>query len=403
MPKTEDKPKTIQIPVFSWQLARHEGEVIKGVEVLRTGTFQAMEGPVTYTDADLELIVAAFDKVGFAPALKVDVGGGRPAHAEGGPAFGWVTALRKSRNKLLADIEIVDEAIFEMVRNKQFERVSVEIIQDFKRNGRIFPFVLGAIELLGASIPAVPNLKPVSESIGLVTGNVKRFAVDISKEEPDMAGEKEKLEKEKAAAAKLVKDKDAEIVKLKADIAASTEAEKKRKEEEAAKLKADDENATTLTAMATRVETLEREKRETVLLAIQGTCKVPSIRHEVSVIAGWALGKAGTVKLANEKGSGPGEKDGAPIQLLRDLIVKVNKFAEYVMIEHTTGAKLSEFEGDGAEDFEPTNAAQAGAVVDQKALAMVAKGEAKDYKEALPKVLLANPKLKKLYGTPTAT
>ena len=362
---------------FSWQLARHEGELIKGVEVLRTGTFQAMEGPVTYTDSDLEAIV------------------------EGGPAFGWVTALRKSRNKLLADIEIVDQAIFEMVRNKQFERVSVEVIQDFKRNGRIFPFVLGAIELLGASIPAVPNLKPVSESVGLVDGSVKRFSVDISKEDPDMAGEKEKLEREKAAAAKLTKDKDAEIVKLKADLKASEDAEAKRKADEEAKRATDDETVTTMKAMATRVETLEREKRETVLLAVQGTCKIPAIRHEVSVIAGWALGKAGTVKLANEKGSGPGEKDGSPIQILRDLIGKVNKFAEYVTREHTSGSDLGAFEQDAEQDFVPTNAAQAGAVVDQMAQAMVAKGDAKDYKEALPKVLLANPELKKLYGTPT--
>ena len=391
----EKPPKETAIIGFSWQLARHEGEILKDVEILRTGTFQAMDGPVTYTAADLEAIVAAFDKVGFVPALKVDVGGGRPTHAEGGPSFGWITALRKSRNKILADIEIVDRAILEMVRNKQFERVSVEIAPDFIRNGRIFPLVLVAIELLGATIPAVPDLKPVSESIGLAVGGVKRFAVDISKEDPDMAGEKDKSEKEKAAAAKLVKDKDAEIAKLKADLAASTDAEKKRKEEEAAKNRSEDENVTAMKAMATRVEMLEREKREVEIVAVQGTCKIPSIRHEIGKLAEWATYRTGTVKLSD------GKTDGPPIQIVKDLIEKVNAFADYIRREHTTGLALGDFEEGADQDFEPTNSSQAGVIVDQRTTMLVAKGDVKDYAEGLKKVLAADPKLKKLYGTPT--
>lgn len=151
------------------------GETLRDVEVLRTGTFQAMDGPVTYTDPDLEAIVAAFGLVGFKPALKVDVGAGRPAHSEGGPAYGWIVGVRKAGDLLLADFEVIDPTIAEMIRSSQYDRVSAEVIPDFKRNGTIFPFVLGAVELLGVTIPAVPDLKPVSESVGLTGGSRGRI------------------------------------------------------------------------------------------------------------------------------------------------------------------------------------------------------------------------------------
>ena len=129
---------------------------IQGVEIFKAGTWNGD----TYTIDDLDLMIDAFGKVGFRPPVKL-------GHTKdsGARAFGWVENLRRIGDKLIADFTNVPSKLLELIRARAFDAVSAEVGWNMERNGKVFPRVLRAVALLGAAIPAVAGLRPVSTSI----------------------------------------------------------------------------------------------------------------------------------------------------------------------------------------------------------------------------------------------
>lgn len=148
---------------------------LKGVEIFRTGEWNGDK----YDERDLDEMVAAFDKVGYRPPLKL-------GHEDksGGPAYGWVTGLRKIGDKLVADFTGLPDALAEMIRDRRFDSVSSEIFWNLKRNGEKFRRALKAVAVLGAEIPGVAGLKPLSESFSVPRGTAREYVLDV--EELDM-------------------------------------------------------------------------------------------------------------------------------------------------------------------------------------------------------------------------
>lgn len=127
---------------------------IRDREIFASGTHNGIK----IKDEDLEDIVAAAKEMDFRPAIKM-------GHNEdvGAPAFGYVENIRRVANKIIADFVDLPQEIYEAIQSKRFERVSAEILLGFKRAGKTYRKVLGAIALLGAEIPGVSGLKPLHQ------------------------------------------------------------------------------------------------------------------------------------------------------------------------------------------------------------------------------------------------
>ncbi len=141
---------------------------LKGVEIMRTGTFNpggaAAGREITIGIAELDQMVASFEALvpigGFTPVLKL-------GHAEaqkfmgqssGAPNLGIVGKIFREGEKVLANFLNVPDAVVDLIRQKRFSNVSVEVVPNLKFDGKEFSQVLTAVALLGAELPAVKGL-----------------------------------------------------------------------------------------------------------------------------------------------------------------------------------------------------------------------------------------------------
>ena len=130
---------------------------IPGVELVKVGNWSASTGPFDVDRALLEQIVEAHQaKVLRHPVIKI---GHIDPRFDGQPAVGYVDNLRVEGDTLLGDFEGVPKAFADLAASAFPDR-SVELFHDFEaQDGTVWPAVLTAIALLGASAPAVSGLK----------------------------------------------------------------------------------------------------------------------------------------------------------------------------------------------------------------------------------------------------
>ena len=148
---------------------------IKGVEIMRTGTFTpggaAAGRKVTIGTDELDAMVASFEALtpigGFTPVLKL-------GHAEaqkfmgqtsGAPNLGIVDKIFREGEKVLANFLNVPDAVVDLIRQKRFSNVSVEVVPNLEFDGKKFSQVLTAVALLGAELPAVKGLKELAATL----------------------------------------------------------------------------------------------------------------------------------------------------------------------------------------------------------------------------------------------
>lgn len=142
---------------------------IANVEVLRTGQWAGKR----FGNADLDELAANFPRVGFRPPVKL-------GHTDkpDDPAYGWVSSLKRVKDRLLAGFQSVPEELIAMIKAKRYNSVSVEVFDNLERNGERFRLALKAVAILGAAIPAVSGLKPLSESLGFAAGQPYRIVTE---------------------------------------------------------------------------------------------------------------------------------------------------------------------------------------------------------------------------------
>lgn len=128
---------------------------LTGVEVFAVGRWNGM----TFGAADLAAMAQAFDNLkGFHKVpLKLGHNPEQPV-TDGKPALGWVTALYVQGDKLCADFEDVPNVVVSAIKRKLYRRVSIELSVDVRYKGKHIPFVVDAVALLGADLPAVNTL-----------------------------------------------------------------------------------------------------------------------------------------------------------------------------------------------------------------------------------------------------
>lgn len=126
---------------------------LSGVEIMAVGTHNGDK----FTERELDEMVAAFVALDFRPAIKL----GHVVDETGLPALGYVANLRRIGQKLVGDITDIPAEVYAAIRAKRYNRLSAEVLYNFRRAGNSFRRVLRAVALLGVEIPAVAGLKPL--------------------------------------------------------------------------------------------------------------------------------------------------------------------------------------------------------------------------------------------------
>lgn len=136
---------------------------LKNVEIFATGTHNGQ----AYTRTDLDDMVAAFTALQgeYDPPVKLGHPEDQPALedvAEGsGPAFGWVSSLRRVGDKLVADFARVPRRLAELIEAGAYRYRSAEIWWDLDLGEKVYRRVLKAVAFLGDTMPAVRTLKDI--------------------------------------------------------------------------------------------------------------------------------------------------------------------------------------------------------------------------------------------------
>ena len=390
---------------------------INGVEIFATGKHNGE----TYDTDDLDEMIRAFNEMDFQPPLKLG-----HDDSPGVPAVGYISRLWRNGNKLLADFVDINERVFALIKEKAFNRVSAEIYFNFERAGKKYRRALKALALLGATIPAVSGLKPLSEIFAGNSGDVHfstegvwhaasaaQFTDDL-----DQSGDVKMDQKEIDALLKRAADADAlvksETEKREAAEKALADAKKHKQDDSTtdlaqsiAKLTGDQKAAriaelVAQVAEAEKAAVGEREARERAEVKLQQdndrikkleeanrrdrieklaeTCRIPALRGFIRQYADLAT-RGDDVQVYDAAGN----QKSALVEL-EETVVYINKNAARIFGVVST------------EDPTRKSEANPGNEVDRRAKLYQSQHQGVDYRAAMRAVLEADPQLKSDYA-----
>jgi hypothetical protein len=159
---------------------------IRGIELVKTGVWQIASGEWRVTPADLQSAVAAH-KAGILrkPALKL----GHTAMTEA-PALGYVDNLRLADGgkTLVGDFVNVPAPVAKLLPFGYPDR-SVEALTGYEApDGTVWPLVLTACALLGATAPGVDTLRSLQDVAQLYgVAAARRVTIAASAFHPDQS------------------------------------------------------------------------------------------------------------------------------------------------------------------------------------------------------------------------
>lgn len=170
---------------------------INKVELFRTGRWNDIKN---FTEQDLDGMVSSFAELAMAGRVPLKFGHNqKQPFTDGQPALGWVSRLWREDEKLFADFTSMPRVVYDAVKDGIYKFVSIELLRDVAYDGKEFPWVLSAVALLGADIPAVRGLRDLqalamSRGAALRSGARVTFTRDVSTsgDREHMADEKDK-------------------------------------------------------------------------------------------------------------------------------------------------------------------------------------------------------------------
>jgi hypothetical protein len=351
---------------------------LKAVEIFGVGTWHGSR-KTTVTEAMLDEMVANFETInrvpGYTPLLKLGHEDTQKyfGQRKGAPNLGFVAKLWRDGKKLLADFTNVPDALLELIRNRRYNSLSIEMYPQIEHDGKKFSNVLTAVSLLGAELPAVKGLKELAASLFADTFEIEGERVTLQQE----IGMFTKEQADALVAAAVT----AAVEQTKA----SFEEEKKQliAAKEAAEAAAKDANEKCLAAYASVAAAEEKAFVQEANAVIDGAIKegkmVPA--QKASALA-FLFNMGRSVKFA--------DKDQSPTAIFKAFIDQMPKVVKY----GEEGASRSSRDGS-------VTAAQE---VDEKAKAAMAgdKTGKLTYADALQAVLAADPDLKARYAAQAA-
>lgn len=303
-----------------------------------------------FSASDLDQIVATFGALAAEHRVPLKFGhNDKQPLTDGQPALGWVTQVWRKGEKLMARFEHVPDTIVNLIKQKSYRHVSVELDVDVQdRHGRKHKYVLSAVALLGADRPAVSTLADldtfVDDSASLFTASHREVFSAISgnrSKEDDMTPEELRVEIDKSM--RPLNDKitalEGDNVKLKEENArfkASAEAN----ESEAKKAKVTTHRAT-LTAKfeaAVKAKQITPAQREMGLkfMRIDQDDTVLSVTAES--VDDYIKVNGGKAKMNDEQGRGAGSGGGGSGGDGEDAGAKIVRLAQ---VEQAKNPRLS--------------------------------------------------------------
>lgn len=168
---------------------------IRGVELVKVGSWEISTGTWTVTAADLQAAVAAHAAgVLRKPVIKL---GHQGPMRDAAPALGHVDGLRLTDDgqTLVGDLINVPARLAAVLASAYPDR-SVEALIDYQdTDGTVWPLVLSALSLLGATAPGIDTLRSLQDVTDLYGVAASRritlassLFTDGSKKGPDAAG-----------------------------------------------------------------------------------------------------------------------------------------------------------------------------------------------------------------------
>lgn len=158
---------------------------IRGVELVRAGTWHISTGEWTVTADHLAAAVAAHHAgVHRRPPLKI---GHTDPRFDGGPQLGYVDNLRTTDGgaTLVGDLVNVPRAVAALLPHAYPDR-SVEAVLDYEApDGTVWPLVITGLALLGATAPGIDNLTSLADvaalyGVDLAASSARRITVAAS-------------------------------------------------------------------------------------------------------------------------------------------------------------------------------------------------------------------------------
>ncbi|HEX7011945.1 MAG TPA: hypothetical protein VF161_04330, partial [Steroidobacteraceae bacterium] len=171
---------------------------LNGVEIFKVGTWKGLP----FDERDLDDIVKNFEELRDVHKVPLKLGhSGDRDTPKGMPALGWVKAVRRVGEKLVADFTNVPSKLVEAIRQKRYRTVSIELLMGARMGQKVFGHLLDAVALLGAEQPAVLGLGDLDQFLAerraAFDGSGRRvmFETIAGNERGDMDMTKEELEK----------------------------------------------------------------------------------------------------------------------------------------------------------------------------------------------------------------
>lgn len=131
---------------------------ITGAEIFGVGEHNGAK----YDEAMIDGVVDSFNALGQSGRVPCKVGhSGKDPRNEGDGKLsdGWVKSIRRAGDKLLADIVDIPDDVYQLIKAGRLKFCSVELLKNVKAANTVIPWVLDAVALLGATRPAVGNLR----------------------------------------------------------------------------------------------------------------------------------------------------------------------------------------------------------------------------------------------------
>lgn len=150
---------------------------IRGVEVFRVGKWNGTE----FTMGDLLGMVKAFRETRKAvmPFLKLGHNDEQDIlRKDDLPAAGWVDDLYMEGDRLVADFSGIPGKVFDLLERGAYRTRSIEIWRNVNIAGQTYPWLLTAVALLGAELPAVEGLNDILSLFAAQGGEAMRFEVE---------------------------------------------------------------------------------------------------------------------------------------------------------------------------------------------------------------------------------
>lgn len=128
---------------------------MQSVEVFAVGTWNRFK----FVEEDLQEIVNNTTALMTEGRLKAPIKLGHSnaqilkGQTDGDPSLGWITAIRKQGDKIVADFSGIPEILFNAIEQERYKQVSVEL-----KHTENFGWFMTAVALLGSDLPAVRTL-----------------------------------------------------------------------------------------------------------------------------------------------------------------------------------------------------------------------------------------------------